>query len=241
MRKQEILFPTNKSLCVFPKARPHLAEALLELGLEGHRPVIVLIGGYIPDANLEVTKQAIETIAAYTEENKVLMICGATIVGIMGLIGQTRLAHGYQFPLLGITLNNLASWPKDSRSSLCLWWKKERWSLSCGYSHFILIPGERFGDDSPWIVDAASWLSRDNRSVTILANGGGVARKDINLSLTNNRPVVVLAGTGRLADELAGHPGDLSMMTVVRADDTNEIVDAIQKHLQNETIAAGRC
>ncbi len=107
MQKQEIQFRGNKSLCVFPEDRRHLPQALTELDLADGRPVIVLIGGYIPDANADATQQAIETIATYAEENKVLIVCGGTVVGIMGLIGQMRLTHGYQFPLLGITLKIL--------------------------------------------------------------------------------------------------------------------------------------
>ncbi len=76
--------------------------------------------------------------------------------------------------------------------------------------------------------------------MTILANGGGVARKDIHLSLANNQPVIVLAGTGRLADELASHPEDPSMMIAVQAGDRKGVVAAIQKHLQSETTTAGK-
>jgi hypothetical protein len=240
MNKQEIRFSDHKSLCVFPENRNQLSDALNELGLTGRYPVIVLIGGYIPDVNATVTQTAIETIVAFAAENNIAIVCGGTTVGIMGSIGQTRLSHGYQFSLLGITLKKLASWPGGQRSNRFLWWGRERWPLSTGYSHFILVPGEQFGEDSPWIVDAASCLSVGNRSVTILANGGGVARKDIDLSLAKDRPVIVLAGTGRLADELAVQSRDHSKMLAVRADDRNEIVSAIQTHLDSETTGAGR-
>jgi hypothetical protein len=240
MNKQEIRFSDHRCLGVFPENRNQLSDALNELGLTGRYPVIVLIGGYIPDVNAKVTQTAIETIAAFAEENNITIICGGTTVGIMGSIGQTRLSHGYQFPLLGITLKKLASWPKGPRSTRFLWWGRERWSLSTGYSHFILVPGEQFGEDSPWLADAATCLSRGSASITILANGGGVARKDIDLSLAKDRPVIVLAGTGRLADELAAQPGDPSRRVAVQAEDRNEIVDAIQTYLDSETIGAGR-
>jgi hypothetical protein len=240
MHKQEILFSDHRSLGVFPENRNQLSEALNELGLLGSYKVIVLIGGYIPDVNATVTQTAIEIIAAFAEENNITIICGGTTVGIMGSIGQTRLSYGYQFPLLGITLKNLVSWPDGLQSNRFLWWGRERWPLSSGYSHFMLVPGEQFGEDSPWIAEAASCLSQRDRSVTILANGGGVARKDIDFSLANNRPVIVLAGTGRLADELAAQPGEPSRRIAVQANDRNEIVDAIQTYLDGDTIGAGR-
>jgi hypothetical protein len=234
MPKQEIQFPANKSLGVFPQDRAQLPQALLELGLAAGRPVIVLIGGYIPDANVEVTQNAIETIAVYAEENKALIICGGTVVGIMGSIVSTRLAHGYQFPLLGITLKNLASWPKGPRSNRFLWWGRQRWPLSTGYSHFMLVPGDRFGEDSPWLADAATSLSQGSRSVTVLANGGGVARKDIGFSLECGRSVIALAGTGRLADEMAVQPDRSALITPVPADDESMLREMLRGLLQNK-------
>ena len=209
-----------------------MSEALAELNLQCGRPVIVLVGGYIPGENAKATQQAIESISAYAEKNDLLIICGGTVVGVMGSIGSTRLARGYQFPLLGITLKNLASWPKGPRSSRFLWWGRERWPLSTGYSHFMLVPGNRFGEDSPWLADAATSLSQDSRSVTVLANGGSVARKDIGLSLECNRPVIALAGTGRLADEMAVQPDRSALITPVQAEDENMLWKTLQNLLQ---------
>lgn len=233
IRKQEIQFSGHKSLCVFPEDRDQLSDALAELDLRCGRPVIVLIGGFIPEENAKATQKAVESIAAFAEAHNILIICGGTVVGIMGSIGSTRLAHGYQFPLLGITLKNLASWPKGPRSSRFLWWGRERWALSTGYSHFMLVPGDRFGEDSPWLADAATSLSQDSRSVTVLANGGSVARKDINLSLECGRPVIALAGTGRLADEMAVQPDRSDLITPVRAEDENALREMLQSLLQN--------
>jgi hypothetical protein len=232
MWRQEIQFPGNRSLCVLPEDCIHLRQALTELGLGGVRPVIVLIGGYIPEENTKATQKAIESIAAYAEENNILIICGGTVVGIMGSIGSTRLAHGYQFPLLGITLKDLASWPKGPRSKRFLWWGRERWPLSTGYSHFILVPGDRFGEDSPWLADAATNLSQGSRSVTVLANGGSVARKDIGLSLECNRPIIILAGTGRLADEMAVQPDRSALIMSVQAEDEITLQKTLQSLLQ---------
>jgi hypothetical protein len=37
----------------------------------------------------------------------------------------------------------------------------------------------------------------------VLANGGAISGEDVERSLTRGRPVVVLAGSGRLADDIA--------------------------------------
>ena len=99
------------------------------------------------------------------------------------------------------------------------------------YSHFILVPGSEFGDESAWIVDTATLLSKGYRSVTILINGGEVSRKDIELSLKNGRPVIAVSRTGRLADELATQPERNDLITVLPANAEKSIAEAIQAAL----------
>jgi hypothetical protein len=111
-------------------------------------------------------------------------------------------------------------------------WGKERWPLSTGYSNFILAPGSHYGEDSPWIADAAAWLSQGNRSVTILANGGSVSQIDVTLSLESGRPIVVLAGTGRLADNIANQPDRYALITPVQAGDGDALCKMLQSILQ---------
>ena len=206
MRTQKIYFPSQQALCVFPDVRSNLEQAISELGLKDNYPVIVLIGGDIDKQQAEVTRRAIQTISKIVEDMNALVICGGTDMGVMAEIGQIRSRHGYKFPLIGVAPVELVTWPDGPRSTKFLWWGKKRWQLSPHYSHFILVPGSQFGDESPWIVDTADILSNGHQSVTILLNGGEVSRKDIELSLTHNRQVIALTHTGRLADELAVQP-----------------------------------
>jgi hypothetical protein len=108
---------------------------------------------------------------------------------------------------------------------------KKRWQLEPHYSHFILVPGSDFGDESPWIVDAATILSKGHRSVTILINGGEVSRKDIELSFEKERPVIVLSRTGRLADEIARQPVRHKLVTMAPAHDEQRIVELVHAAL----------
>ena len=234
MRKVMIQFATHHALCVFPEDHEHLPQAVSELYLNESVPVIVLTGGYILPQHAQTTQIAIQAIAAFAEKNGVLVICGATELGIIGAIAQTRLAHGYRFPLLGITLEKLVSWPGGPQPKRFLWWKKELWPLSTGYSHFILAPGEKFGEDSPWIAEAATYLSRGNKSLTIVINGGNVARKDVALSLQTGRPVVALSGTGRLADEIANDPNKPALTLAVPAEDEQALRKEMENQLQIE-------
>jgi len=228
MRTQKISFPNQQTLCVFPDEHSDLAQAISELHLDGNSPVIVLIGGEIDEPQAEVTRQAVQTISRLAEDMNAIIICGGTDVGVMAQIAQMRSEKHYTYPLIGITPEALATWPDGPRSTNFLWWGTRRWQLEPHYSHFILVPGSDFGDESPWIVDAATILSKGHRSVTILINGGEVSRKDIVLSLEKERPVIALSRTGRLADELSRQPNRHKLITVVPANAEQRIVEVVQ-------------
>ena len=231
MHTQKIYFPDQQALCVFLDERSNLAQALEELGLKGRYPVIVLIGGVLDEHQADVTRRAIEMIARTAENMRAVIICGGTDMGVMAEIGQTRLRKRYKFPLVGIAPEELVTWPGGPHSTKVLWWGNKRWQLESHYSHFILVPGSQFGDESPWIINAATLLSNGRQCVTILINGGEVSRKDIELSLKNGRPVIALSRTGRLADELARQPERDKLITVIPANAEQRIVEAIQAAL----------
>ena len=228
MRTQTIDFPEQQARSVFPVERSNLHQAISELGLKDHYPVIVLIGGEVDEKRREATRRAIELISRSAEDLHAAVICGGTDMGVMAEIGRIRSQENYKFPLIGITPEELITWPGGPPSTKFLWMGKQRWQLAPHYSHFILVPGEQFGDESPWIVDTATLLSKDHPSVTILISGGEVSRKDIQLSLESGRHVIVLSRTGRLADELATQPTRSNLMTVLPVNAEKSIAEVIQ-------------
>jgi len=148
-------------------------------------------------------------------------------MGVMAEIGQMRSQNQYKFPLVGITLEDLVTWPGGPHNANFLWMGKKRWQLEPHYSHFILVPGSDLGVVSPWIVDAATILSKGHRSVTILINGDEVSRKGIELSLEKERPVIALSRTGRLADEISRQPIRHKLITIAPAHDGQRIVELV--------------
>jgi len=231
MRKEKIYFPERQTMCVFPNQRSELPQAIADLNLKDRYPVIVLIGGDIDKQQAVVTLHAVQTIASIAEGLHAVVVCGGTNMGVMAEIGQIRRQKHYKFPLVGVAPEGLVAWPGGPYSTKFLWWGEKRWQLESHYSHFILVPGSHFGDESPWIVDTATALSKDHRSVTILINGGQISRKDIELSLEHERPVIALSHTGRLADELASQPNRSELITVVPAGVEQQIIEAVKTEL----------
>ena len=231
MRTQTINFQDHRTLCVFPTERAKLAQAVSELGLKDPYPVIVLIGGGIDEQQAAVTQRAMQAISKVAEDIGAIGICGGTDMRIMAEIGRIRSRNGYKFPLVGIAPEELVTWPGGPHSGKFLGLGEKRSQLEPHFSHFILVPGSQFGDESPWIVDAATILSKDHTSVTILIGGGEVSRKDIELSLEMGRPVIALSRTGRLADELARQPNRHKSITVIPAHAEQRITEVVQAAL----------
>jgi len=65
------------------------------------------------------------------------------------------------------------------------------------------VPGENWGDESRWLSRVAQTLAEDRPTVTILINGGEIALRDVQHSVDAHRPVLVLEGSGRAAEDLA--------------------------------------
>ena len=243
MRTEKIDFPDQQAHCVFPEERSDLEQAISELGLKGSYPVIVLIGGEIEAQEADATRRAIQSISKVAEDLNAVVICGGTDMGVMAEIGQIRSRNNYKFPLIGVAPEEVVTWPGGPHSAKFLGWGEKRWQLEPHYSDFILVPGNQFGDESPWIVDAATTLSKDHKSVTILINGGEVSRKDIQLSLDQGRPVIPLSRTGGLADELARQPAWNNLITVLPVNAEKSIAEAFKvalsiKERSNEVIAS---
>lgn len=234
MRTQTIEFPERKTFCVFPTELSELQQALTELNLQSSYPVIVLIGGAIAKLQANATSQAVRTIAKLAHELNIMIICGGTDMGVMAEIGRVRSQNNYTFPLVGMTLEDLVTWPGGPQSTNFLWWGIKRWQLEPHYPYFILVPGSHFGDESTWIVEAASIFSEGNQSVTILINGGEISRKDIQLSLETGRPVIALSRTGRLADEITRDFNRNKLITVAPAYAEVRVVEVIRSALHME-------
>ncbi len=229
MQIEKIVFgKSNVALCALPNDIEELEQTLTQMALVD-RPVIVLIGGHILPEDANTTVQAIEVIAKIAEVLDAALICGGTDVGVMAAIGKSRGRNGYQFPLIGIAPEGIVTWPEGPRSSGLVLPGNEREQLEPHHSHFILVPGNEFGDETNWIVRAATMIEAGrNKSVMVLANGGKVSQRDVEEGLGVNRPLIVLAGTGRLADEIANHPIRNHLIKVIAAQNRRLLTETLK-------------
>jgi hypothetical protein len=213
---EKIIFgKNNHALCALPNDIEELEQAVTQMRLVD-RPVIVLIGGPVFPETMNLTNQAIEVIAKTAETLDAAVISGGTDIGVMSAIGKAHGRNGYQFPLVGIAPEGSVTWPEGPRTVTIPLMGNEREQLEPHHTHFILVPGNQFGDETKWIVRAATMIAGSrHKSVSVLANGGKVSQLDVDEGLQTNRPLIVLSGTGRLADEIASRPIKNSLIRVV--------------------------
>jgi hypothetical protein len=215
---EKIIFGKNNyALCALPNDIEELEQVVMQMRLV-ERPAIVLIGGHIFPEYANITNQAIDVLAKTAEVLEAAIICGGTDVGVMAAIGKARVRSGFQFPLVGIAPEGSVTWPEGLRSGNLLPTGGEREQLEPHHSHFILVPGSQYGDETKWISRAATMIATGrHKSVTVLANGGKISQMDVDEGLAADRPLLVLSGTGRLADEIASRPVKNNLIKIIPA------------------------
>jgi hypothetical protein len=215
---EKIIFgKNNHALCALPNDIEELEQAVTQMRLVD-RPALVLIGGHIFPEHANITNHAIDVIAKTAEALDAAVISGGTDIGMIAAIGRARGRSGFQFPLIGIAPEGCVTWPEGPHGGNLAPAEGEREQLEPHHSHFILVPGNQFGDETKWISRAATMIATGRyKSVTVLVNGGMVSHMDVDEGLAANRPLVVLSGTGRLADEIASQPVKNSLIKVIPA------------------------
>lgn len=177
-----------------------IPRALVALGVPAPRPVLVLIGGA---ANLDPVLAGpllglLEFLVPALEGAGAAVIDGATASGVMALMGQARSRAGARFPLVGIAASGTVDvplLPVDGPTGTA--------ALDPHHSHFVLVPGRHWGDESPWISACAGVLAGPRSSLTLVAAGGPVTRRDVAHGLAARRPLLAIAGSGGTADLVA--------------------------------------
>jgi hypothetical protein len=193
-------------------------KAIEELRIPHPKTVIVLVGGAGGIGWLDKfpMRKAIGMVARLAEETHSIVIDGGTQAGIMTEIGKQRKRNKFSFPLIGVVFDSLLM--KEEPKSI----------LDPNHTHFFLIPGEDWGDESEWISKIATTIAGDKKSITILVNGGKISRTDVEYSLLANRPTFVMRGTGRLADEIT-LTGNLVAIDI--SQDPNDILEFLKIRL----------
>ncbi|WP_433262355.1 hypothetical protein ACQPZF_29225 [Actinosynnema sp. CS-041913] len=151
------------------------------------RPVLVLVGGAdgMAAEHLAAFGAVLRDLVPLLDALGAVVVDGGTDVGVSRAMGLARAAGGGRFRLIGVVADGVSA------------------EFEPNHTDIVLVPGDRWGDEAPWLAEVAGLVAGSRTSVTVLVNGGEITFDDAALSLARERPLVVVRGTGRTADAIA--------------------------------------
>ena len=188
-----------------------LAAALHRLGLTGSCPVVVVVGdaGGMSGAAAERAAPVLgDAVVPVCEELSAAIVDGGTDSGVMRLTGEAHAARHATFPLIGVVAAGTAQTHEGSAPDAA--------PLEPNHTHFVVVPGSSWGDESPWLTRVAVALAAGAPIAGVLIGGGPISAHDVEHLGVANIPVFAISGTGRLADEITS-VGESDHVQLVRA------------------------
>jgi len=193
VRLRHIVVVNMNNRRVLVDRHEEIASALDRLGVRRGRPVLVLVGGAagMSRGHLEFVAELLrDAVLPVLIARDVAVVDGGTTSGVMGAVGRL---HDRALPLVGVVAEGVVGAA----------------DLEPHHVH-LLVPGDSWGDESPWLADVADVIAGGCRSVTLLINGGEITYDDAAHSIERGRPVLVLAASGRTAAAIgAAAAGDV--------------------------------
>ena len=123
-----------------------------------------------------------------------LVIDGGTQSGVMQLMGEA-LAHADQpTPHIGVVPIHAEAGPHGAQAEDI---------LEPHHSNFVLVDSDKWGGEVEMMYRLADYLSANIPSIAILINGGDVSLLEVEKNIQQGREIIVIAGSGRLADTIA--------------------------------------
>jgi len=181
---------------VMPDTPPR--EALEALRLPPYAGMVVMHGGaskMTPEQIDTVRPLLTSVLAPLAEERRWLVVDGGTHAGAMAAMGEARRAIGGTFPLLGACPAGLIAYPGGPEPD------DEHVPLDPWHSHFLFVDGDEFGIESDLLVGLLR--AAEQPGVALIVNGGELVYHEALLHARLGNPLVIVAGTGRVADEIA--------------------------------------
>jgi hypothetical protein len=186
------------------------------LGLPRPRALLVLNGG---TAELEdqlkrqLGRQIADGLARAAAEEQITLVTGATDAGVFTLLGQGLNAWGRTAPCIGVTVDALSLRPGHPQGEA---------PLEPHHSHFVLVEGQKWGDETKTMYAIVQELAHHSPSVTVFAGGGEVVKSEMEANVGLGRTMILLAGSGRTTDAvLAARAGqqqdDQRLAAIARA------------------------
>jgi TRPM family ion channel/uncharacterized protein DUF4231 len=202
---RSIGFPNGRSAHLVEVQVGTSAESILAtLCLRPSRPVIAIVGGAgklderVKPRLAQLFSRAVARVAA---DRQAVIVDGGTQAGVMALIGQGVADRGHSSDLLGVAPSGTVTYPGGPAPAAI----PEGASLEPNHTHFVLVQQDDWGGEVSTMDALAQVLAASDPAVMILADGGPIAMDEVLYGVRREWPIIVLAGTGRVADKIASY------------------------------------
>jgi hypothetical protein len=132
-------------------------------------------------------------VARAAVELEASVVDGGTDSGTMGLLNtalRERNHHGFYIGVAPGGLTHLPNQPTNGHLE----------PLGGAHTHFVLVEGEKWGDELKPMYALVNALAEGVPSVGILVNGGKGTQDEVEENVSDDRKVI---GSGRLADKIS--------------------------------------
>jgi hypothetical protein len=175
-----------------------MASLIESLGISPLKNLILLIGGAekLDEQPSRLTQLFSRGIARAAADAEAFIIDGGTQAGVMQIMGQSIADRGRKSSLLGVAPAGKVTYPGGPPVA-----GNDSAPLDPNHSHFVLVDGKEWGSETEMLFELAAAFNVP--VLAILVNGGAIAKDELLQSVRPNWPVIVIEGSGRLADEVA--------------------------------------
>lgn len=198
----EITFENgNRASLIAADAGANPARLLADVGIDGQGgPVLVVFGG-ADTLSGESHQHAVAVVGPGVvhgaEIADAIIVDGGTAAGVMAIIGRAVAQTGNALPiLLGVAPADLVTYPGMESSSGDA-------ALEPNHSHFVLTPGTEWGSETALLLQVVGALADGAPIVAVLVGGGEIAKEEALAAVRREWPLVVVEGTGGIADTVA--------------------------------------
>ncbi len=210
----------HPAVAVLPSADSKAEEIVTALGVEKAYKAVILVLGGAADLDQKLIPRLTQLfgrgIARAAAETNAVVLDGGTQAGVMALMGEGVAGRGHPITLIGVAPASKVSYPGGPEPG------EGRVPLEPNHTHFVLVEGDDWGSETATLFSlvaalmdktvetrkAGLWRKPETANervpgLAVLAGGGAVTREEALRAVRQQLPLIVIEGSGGLADEIA--------------------------------------
>ena len=202
-------------------------------------PILLVIGGaesLDPTVERRLERLFERGVVRAAAETGSTVMDGGTVSGVMAVLGRAVAASDASATYLGVAPAGKVTFEGDEHHRSAGTTK-----LEPNHTNFILANSDEWGGETSLLFEVLDELSTARPAVAVLAGGGSNTIDEVRLAIERRMRIVVIEGTGGLADQLAAiarsttkaAAGDPVGALVVEGDLTFVSIDAHASDLEH--------